>query len=106
MADLLFYSSKVLKVFTQPDAVLVLLFLLGAALLWLRRPKTGRLLVTFCALVLFAVSALPSVPGGSASWKPAFPVLLSIRLRRRTALLCWADRYPIRPSPVSMVQSL
>lgn len=59
MADLLFYSSKVLKVFTQPDAVLVLLFLLGAALLWLRRPKTGRLLVTFSALVLFAVSALP-----------------------------------------------
>lgn len=62
MADLLFYSSKILKVFTQPDTLLVMLFLLGAALLWLRRPRTGRLIVTVCALLLFAVSALPIGP--------------------------------------------
>lgn len=59
MDDLLFYTSKTLKVFTQPDAILVLLFLAGTALLWLRRPRTGRLILTACTLALFAVSAFP-----------------------------------------------
>lgn len=59
MDDLLFYTSKTLKVFTQPDALLVLLFLAGTVLLWLRRPRTGRLIITGCTLTLFAVSALP-----------------------------------------------
>jgi uncharacterized SAM-binding protein YcdF (DUF218 family) len=73
MTELLFYSSNILKVFTQPDAVLVLLFLLGTALLWLRRPKTGRLLVSICALVLFAVSTLPIGSGWIGVLETRFP---------------------------------
>ncbi len=73
MADLLFYSSKILKFFTRPDTLLVMLFLLGAALLWLRRPRTGRLVVTACALLLFAVSALPVAPYWIGVLESRFP---------------------------------
>lgn len=59
MDDLLFYRSKTLAVFTEPVGVLLLVLLLGAGLLWLRRPRTGRLIVTASAALLFAVSALP-----------------------------------------------
>jgi uncharacterized SAM-binding protein YcdF (DUF218 family) len=59
LQDLLFYSSKILKVLTLPEALLVLLLCLGALLLWSGRARTGRCLVTLAAVVFFVISFAP-----------------------------------------------
>lgn len=58
MSDLLFYASKLLSVLTEPDSLLVLAVVAGAALSWWR-PRAGRAVVTAAAVLLLTVSALP-----------------------------------------------
>ena len=48
MQDLLFVSSKALKLLTQPEAVLLMALTAGVLLLWLGRARTGRWLVSLC----------------------------------------------------------
>jgi len=58
MSDLLFIVSKLAHTLVEPDSLLVLAVVAGAACLWWR-PRLGRIIVSAAAAVLLTLSVLP-----------------------------------------------
>ena len=54
-----FYLSKILWFLVNPGNILLILLVVGVALLWTRRYKTGRMLLLVCALITLIVSTVP-----------------------------------------------
>ncbi len=52
MNELLFALTKILKVLTEPASLLVLGISVSCMLLWLRRLRTGRVLLSLCTIFL------------------------------------------------------
>lgn len=69
-----FLLSKLFWIIAQPLALLTLLFALGVMLLWLRRPRAGRLVVTAATILLAGLSMLPVGDWAIAPLERRFPV--------------------------------
>ena len=73
MNELLFALTKILKVLTEPASLLVLGISVSCVLLWLRRLRTGRVLLSLCTIFLLIVSATPLANSWMAALELRFP---------------------------------
>lgn len=69
-----FEASKILWELVAPANVLVVALVAGSALLWTRRRRAGRWIVTACALLAVAVATVPAGRWMVAVLEDRFPV--------------------------------